>query len=104
MSYGLASVFQNETFIPLSPVQNATWYRRLLRNERRVYWYADPSGTGADGGARLIHAARSVLNSQNIKELTGVVQFDISPAMLHATLGNAALTESSFTPSHQCGR
>jgi len=89
MSYGLASVFQNDTFIPLSRVQNATWYRRLLRNERRIYWYADH-------GAPLIHAARSVLNSQNIKELTGVVQFDISPAMLHATLGNASLTESSF--------
>ena len=79
MSYGLASVFQNETFISLSRVQNATWYRRLLRNERRIYWYADhPAPQGGAAGARLIHAARGVLNSQNIKELTGVVQFDIS--------------------------
>jgi two-component system sensor histidine kinase YesM len=97
MSYGLASVFQNETFISLSQVQNATWYRRLLRNERRIYWYADPGGAKSTGyGGALLHAARSVLNSQNIKELTGVVQFDISPAILHATLGNAGLTESSF--------
>ena len=102
MSYGLASVFQNETFIALSRVQDAAWYQLLLRNERRIYWYADPFAPegGAKsteyGGARFIHAARSVLNSQNIKELTGVVQFDISPAMLHATLGNASLTESSF--------
>ncbi|MGD0728133.1 MAG: sensor histidine kinase [Spirochaetia bacterium] len=112
MAYGLASVFQNETFISLAQVQNAAWYRRLLRNERRIYWYADPaapeggaksaeygsarSGNTPYGGARLIHAARSVLNSQNIKELTGVVQFDISRAMLRATLGNAILTESSF--------
>lgn len=94
MSYGLASVFQNETFISLSRVQNDTWYRRLLRNERRIYWYADRPAP--EGGARLLHAARSVLNSQNIKELTGVVQFDISPDMLHATLGNTSLTESSF--------
>ncbi|MGA2641039.1 MAG: sensor histidine kinase, partial [Spirochaetia bacterium] len=95
MKYGLASVFQNETFIPLSQEQNATWYRRLLRNERRIYWYAD-AAAGRGKGGPLIHAARSVLNSQNIKELTGIVQFDISRNMLRATLGNAILTESSF--------
>jgi two-component system sensor histidine kinase YesM len=92
MKYGLASIFQNETFIPLAREQNATWYRRLLRNERRIYWYAD--GTG--GGSRLLHAARSVLNSQNIQEITGIIQFDISRNMLLPTLGNAILTESSF--------
>jgi two-component system sensor histidine kinase YesM len=109
MAYGLASVFQNETFISLTQVQDAAWYQRLLRNERRIYWYADDAGSEGGSaeygstrsgntpyGGRLIHAARSVLNSQNIKELTGVVQFDISPAMLHATLGNAILTDSSF--------
>jgi two-component system sensor histidine kinase YesM len=94
MAYGLASVFQNDTFISLAKVQDAAWYRRLLRNERRIYWYAD--NAAPDGGARLIHAVRSVLNSQNIQELTGVVQFDISPTMLRATLGDASLTESSF--------
>lgn len=94
MRYGLASVFQNETFISLAQVQDATWYRRLLRDERRIYWYADDAAP--EGGTRFIHAVRSVLNSQNIKELTGVVQFDISRAMLRATLGNAILTESSY--------
>ena len=53
MKYGLASVFQNETFIPFSRVQEASWYRRLLRSERRIYWYADDSE--GRGTARFIH-------------------------------------------------
>jgi two-component system sensor histidine kinase YesM len=94
MKYGLASVFQNDRYIPLSEVSGTEWYRRLVENSRRTWWYMDDSSPPA-GEARFVHAVRGVFASQNVNELTGVIRFDVPEEVLRGTLGNAVLTEST---------
>jgi two-component system, sensor histidine kinase YesM len=94
MKFGLAAVFQNDKYQTLASVSGAAWYRRLVANDRRVCWFLDDAGKAA-GATGFVHAARGVFSSQNLNELTGIVQFDIPQAVLAAALGNAILTEST---------
>jgi two-component system, sensor histidine kinase YesM len=95
MKYGLASVFQNDRYVRLADVVNERWYARLLSNDRSIWWFTDDSSRPSTGSPTL-HVIRGVFASQDVNELTGLIQFDIPESMLRATLGNAILTESSM--------
>jgi two-component system sensor histidine kinase YesM len=94
MRYSLASVYRNDRFIPFSAVAGRSWFRHLLADNRRTWWFVDEE-QGSPAGRSFVRVARSVFSSQDINELTGIIQFDIPEQVLRATLGNALLTEST---------
>ncbi len=94
MKYGLASVFQNEYYIPLSEFEDTRWFKKMQSNDRRIYWFFEDSPDSSDA-ERYIHVVRGVFGSQNINELIGIIQFEISEKVLKTTLNNAVLTEST---------
>ena len=94
MKYGLASVYQNDRYVRLADVTSTRWFARLLSNDRRIWWFKDDPPS-PPAGATTLHVVRGVFASQDINELTGVIQFDIPESVLRTTLANAVLTEST---------
>jgi len=92
MKYGLASVFENDSYRSFQTAAQANWYHKVLRNPHQISWFSDGSPL-AEGLS--LHVVRGVFARENIYELTGLVQFDISRDMLRTTLGNALLTENT---------
>jgi two-component system, sensor histidine kinase YesM len=94
MKYGLASIFQNDIYAPLAAAQKETWFLHALTADQRLYWYL---GESSQPGSHdpVLHAVRGVFGSQNLTELTGIIQFDIPLARFSSILSNAILTESS---------
>jgi two-component system, sensor histidine kinase YesM len=92
MKRGLASVFENETIVRWERAEQSSWYSRFFDADRRIFWYRGESDTGS-GDASLVHAVKSVYESQNINALSGLVQLDLSLGMLSPTLDDSLLTE-----------
>ncbi len=96
MKYGLASVFRNDTYIPLQEIEGTRWYGKLTANNRWIHWFFDESSREAETD-RYIHVVKGIFGSQSVNELIGIVQFDIPVRVIRLTLDNAILTESTFS-------
>ncbi|HVO40320.1 MAG TPA: sensor histidine kinase [Spirochaetia bacterium] len=93
MKYGLASVFQNDSYVPLDAARNEPWLRALSA-ERRTAWFLGEPSQGAST-APVLHAVRGVYGTQDLTELIGVIQFDIPLPRIADILANAVITESA---------
>lgn len=96
MKRGLASIYENDNIVSMTRVQDKPWFKRFLADDRRLFWHFGPAGSaGADGPQ--VHADLSVFDPENMNELVGVVELDISRSAVEKTLADALLSESTIS-------
>lgn len=89
MRSGLASVVETDEYKRLSTVEDSAWFRQLIENGNKVQWVR------GIGGKQTISAVKSIINTQDLSNISGIISLDIPVSVLRATLDKSLFTEST---------